>query len=256
LIAREAVRVINERPQDRPLFLYVAFNAVHAPLQVPEKYKAPYGELRERRRTYAGMLAAMDEGVGRIVEAVEKSGRRKNTLFVFTSDNGGPNPERLTDNAPLRAGKGTLYEGGVRVCAFAAWEGRIKAGSAVEGMIHIADWYPTLLKLGGASLEQKLPIDGVDVWSCIAEGKESPRKEVLINAEPTRGAIRVGDWKLVMSGGPRRQGGGGVELFDLASDPGEKNDVAAEQAERVKQLRERYESYAARAVKPRTSEPE
>jgi arylsulfatase A-like enzyme len=256
LIAREAVRVIGERPNDKPMFLYVAFNAVHAPLQVPEKYKEPYGDLRDRRKTYAGMLAAMDEGVGPIVEAVEKSGRRNNTLFVFTSDNGGPNPGRITDNGNLRAGKGTLYEGGVRACAFATWDGRIEAGSAVEGLMHIADWYPTLLKLGGASLEQKLPVDGMDVWSTVAEGKESPRKDVLINAEPTRGAIRVGDWKLVLSGVPRRQGGSGAELFDLAKDPGEKNDVAAEQPERVKELRERYESYAAKAATPRTSEPE
>ena len=254
LIAREAVRVIGERPKEKPLFLYVAFNAVHAPLQVPEKYKEPYAHLKDRRRTYAGMLAAMDEAVGRIVDAVEKSGRRNNTLFVFSSDNGGPEPARVTDNGALRAGKHTLYEGGVRVCAFATWDGRIKPGGTIDQPLHMVDWYPTLLKLAGASLEQKLPIDGRDAWRTVAEGGPSPRDEILINAEPTRGAIRAGDWKLVLSGGPRRQGSGGVELFDLAQDPGERTNLADANPAKVKELRARYETYAREAAPPKNTE--
>jgi arylsulfatase A-like enzyme len=202
------------------------------------------------------MLAAMDEAVGQIVAAVEASGRRDNTLFVFTSDNGGPQPGRVTDNGNLRAGKGTLYEGGVRVCALAAWGGKIKAGSAVDQPLHIVDWYPTLLNLAGAKAEQKLAIDGKDVWGCLTEGKKSPHEEILINAEPTRGAIRVGDWKLVMSGQRRRLGavGGGVELFDLREDVGEKVNLAERAPERVKELRARYEVYARAAVEPKNTE--
>jgi arylsulfatase A-like enzyme len=254
LIGREAVRVINERPKEKPLFLYVAFNAVHTPLQVPKEYEQPYGHLPARRRTYAGMLAAMDEAVGQIVEAVEKSGRRDSTLFVFSSDNGGPNPGRLADNGALRAGKHTLYEGGVRVCAFAAWDGRIQPKSTNDQPLHMVDWYPTLLKLAGASLEQKLPIDGRDAWATIGQGKPSPRQEILINAEPKRGALRAGAWKLVIGGAPPRQAGGDVELFNLAEDPGETTNLARAQPTKLEELRSRYQSYAREAVPPKNAE--
>ena len=91
------------------------FNAVHTPHQVPDEYLKPYANLKGERKKYAGMLAAMDEGVGKIVAAVEKAGVRENTLFLFSSDNGGPSPGTVTDNGKYRAGKGTLYEGGLRV---------------------------------------------------------------------------------------------------------------------------------------------
>ena len=203
LVGREAVKFIRDQPRDKPLFLYVPFNAVHSPLQAPEADKEPYGNLKGQRRTYAGMVAAMDEAVGKIVAAIEETGRRKDTLFIFSSDNGGPAPGRITSNGPLRAGKGTLYEGGVRTCAFATWDKHIPAGSAVDALAHIVDWYPTLLKLTGASLKQDLPLDGRDIWPCITKGESSPRKELLINATPTAGAIRIGDWKLVLNGEKR-----------------------------------------------------
>src|SRR4030095_12493696 len=119
----EARRIIKD--QQKPLFIYVPFNAVHAPHQVPAKYKEPYANLKEPRRTYAGMVAAMDEAVGEIVTAIEESGRRPNTLFIFCSDSGGVRPGIVTDNGRFRAGKTTLYEGGVRACAFATWDGHI-----------------------------------------------------------------------------------------------------------------------------------
>ena len=192
LLAREAVRLVDEHDQSRPLFLYVPFNGVHAPHQVPESYKAAYAHLAEPRRTYAGMLAALDEAVGRIVEAVERKGLRKDTLFIFSSDNGGPNPGRVTSNGPLRAGKATLYEGGVRVAAFATWDGHVKAGSVVDAPLHMVDWYPTLLGLAGGSTDQPLPLDGRDAWPAIARGAPSPHGEILLNAAPRAGAIRVG----------------------------------------------------------------
>src|SRR6185312_5995211 len=98
LIAREAIRLIRERDASKPLFLYVPFNAVHEPLQVPEKYKEPYANLPEPRRTYAGMVAAMDEAIGSIQKAIDDAGIRDNTLIIFSSDNGGPAPGRLTSN--------------------------------------------------------------------------------------------------------------------------------------------------------------
>jgi arylsulfatase A-like enzyme len=251
LLAQEAVRRIRERDPARPFFLYAAFNAVHAPLQVPGEYTKPYTGLPAKRRKYAGMVAALDEAVGRIVAALEEHALLENTLIVFSSDNGGPVQQGAT-NGKLRAGKGTLYEGGVRAAAFAHWRGRIRPGTVVEPPLHMVDWYPTLLRLAGASLDQKLPLDGRDVWPCIADGARSPHEAVLINAEADRGAIRAGDWKLVLA---RRRGASveppsldSAELYDLAADPSEAHDLSAKHPEKVKELRDRYEALAKHAV--------
>jgi arylsulfatase A-like enzyme len=149
LLAREAVRIVRDQA-DKPLFLYLAFNAVHSPLQVPDEYTKPFAHLNGPRRNYAGMLAAMDEGIGQVVEAIDKKGLRGKTLFIFSSDNGGPAPGRVTSNGPLRGEKAGLYEGGVRVPAFATWDGHIRPGTEVKAPLHMVDWYPTLLKLAGA----------------------------------------------------------------------------------------------------------
>jgi arylsulfatase A-like enzyme len=211
------------------------------------------------------MIAAMDEAIGQIVAAIDDRGWRKDTLIIFSSDNGGPAPGRVTSNGPLRAGKGTLYEGGVRVCAFATWEGRINANTVVNQPLHMVDWYPTLLKLAGAPLEQKLPLDGRDAWPTIAEGKPSPHEEILLNTTPVNGAIRVGDWKLVLNGSRRDMGdgddpaGGGdessrlVELFNLADDPGEKNNLAKQNAAKVTELRDRYDALSRQAAAPKNA---
>jgi arylsulfatase A-like enzyme len=272
LVGAEAARVIREQPKDKPLFLYVPFNAVHDPLQVPEEYKAPYTELKGPRRTYAGMVAAMDEMVGKIVAAVDETGRRANTLFIFSSDNGGPRPGVVTSNGPLRAGKTTLYEGGTRTCAFATWDGHIKPGSRVDALAHMVDWYPTLIKLAGGSLKQPLPLDGLDIWPCITQGKKSPRQELLLNSTPVTGAVRVGDWKLVLNGQrgsndeedndqpatekPRRARklaaqDGKIELFNLADDPYEKKNLAESNPSKLNELKTRYDFYARQAVPPK-----
>ena len=256
LIAKEAVRLINEQPKDTPLFLYVPFNAPHTPLQVPEEYKAPYANLPEPRRTYAGMLAAIDEAIGRILAALDATGIRENTLIIFASDNGGEEPGKVASNLPLRGGKYTLYEGGVRVCAAAAWPGHIKPRVTISEPIHMVDWYPTLLKLAGASLDQKLPLDGLDIWPTLTAGKPSPHEEILLNAEPKRGAIRVGEWKLIVNGGAaggsgNKKSGQQVELFNLTEDPNEKRNLAAEQPEKMQALLTRYKALAAQAVPPR-----
>jgi arylsulfatase A-like enzyme len=272
LVAKEATRLIREQPKDKPFFLYIPFNAVHTPHQVPEKYKEPYSSLPEPRRTYAGMVAAMDEAIGQVVTALDEKGFRSNTLIIFSSDNGGPNPGKVTSNGPLRAGKATLYEGGVRVCAFATWEGHIKPGTVVNQPIHMVDWYPTLLGLAGASLEQKLPLDGMDVWPAITQGKALPKRDLLMNTEPNRGAIRSGDWKLVLNGArggadeeieaPAAKGKKGrkkgqaaesIELFNLAQDPYEKQNLASDNPEKVKELRAAYDRLAKQAVTPRSA---
>ena len=258
LIAREAAQFVKKHDSTKPFFLYVPFNAVHAPHQVPGSYTQPYPNLKGPRQKYAGMLAAMDEAVGQIVAAVDEKGLRQNTLFIFNSDNGGPSPGQVTDNTPLRAGKGTVYEGGVRVCAFASWQGVIEPGSKVDAMMHIVDWYPTLLKLAGASIEQKLPLDGRDIWPCITKNAPTPHEEIIHNITPTGGAIRVGDWKLVVHSGAAKgkgknkqpAGEAAMELYNIAQDISEKNDLAAAQPQKIKELRARYDIHAKAAAKP------
>ncbi len=264
LLANEAVKFIRQKGGNQPFFLYVPFNAVHSPHQVPEKYAAPYAHLKEPRRTYAGMLAAMDEAIGQILAALDEKGLRKQTLIIFSSDNGGHAPGRVTDNGLFRAGKGTLYEGGVRVAAFAAWEGRIKSGSVINAPLHMVDWYPTLLRLAGVSVKQKFPLDGRDAWAALTQGKASPHTKILLNSTSNTGAIRVGDWKLVLNGGrssdevdeiesgksPTKEGES-VELFNLVNDPYEKQNLSEQQPEKVKELRARYLKLAAQAVPPK-----
>jgi arylsulfatase A-like enzyme len=276
LLGQEACRVIRERPKDKPLFLYVPLNAVHGPYQVPDSYLEPYPQFTGTRQKYAGMIAAMDEAIGQIVAALEETGIRQNTLILFSSDNGGPGPGTITDNGPLRAGKGTIYEGGVRVCALANWPQEIKAGTRVSESIHAVDCFPTLVKLAGGSLEQKLTLDGADAWGTIARGEKSPHDTILLCASPTKAAVRSGDWKLILNpeaadGAPPAKAGKKasgkkkeakkaaaesqpLELYNLADDPGEKHNLAAEQPERVAQMRVALDRFLKDAVKPGSQE--
>jgi arylsulfatase A-like enzyme len=272
LLAREAVRVIEAQPRNQPFYLQVAFTAVHAPHQVPAAYKTPFAHLPEPRRTYAGMLAALDEGIGQILAALDRAGQRTNTLVFFSSDNGGFGPGRVTDNRPLRAGKGTLYEGGVRVAACVAWPGRIPAGTEISAPLHVVDLYPTLLQLAGAPppSSTRLPLDGRDAWPAWTAGQPSPHDVILINAEPNRGALRQGDWKLVLNGersfesaeefvakppgpGPNQSNPERVELFNLRLDVSETNNLARLHPERVAELRRHYDQMASQAVPPRNT---
>ncbi len=273
LLADEAARLITEHDRAYPLFLYVAFNAPHTPLQVPESYSALYTHWPERRRLYAGMVTAMDDGIGRIVAALERNGMRENTLIVFCSDNGGPRPGEMADNGPLRAEKGTYYEGGVRVPAIAVWDGKLAAGTSNESLVHIVDWFPTLLGLAGATREQQTRIDGVDLWPTLTEGAAVARDDVLINIGVVGAAIRVGPWKLVVNGHVRDGMEGGlinaereelkrqalaspvIELFNVIDDPSEKMNLAAARPEIVEKLQRRLDDYAREAVPSKQASP-
>ncbi len=168
LLGDEAVQRIRERDKSKPFFLYVPFNAVHTPLQALEKDLARYAHIKaEKRRTYCAMMSCLDDQVGRIVQALDDEKIRDNTLILFSSDNGGPIGSGAT-NGTLRAGKGTLYEGGVRVCALANWPGRIAAGTVVNEPLHAVDVFPTLVSLAGGTLDQKLPLDGRNAWGTIS----------------------------------------------------------------------------------------
>jgi arylsulfatase A-like enzyme len=251
LIAKEACKVIATGDQSKPLFLYVPFNGVHSPFQVPDSYLKPYAHLKGNRQKLAGMLAAVDEAIGQIEAALKQAGRLENTLIVFSSDNGGPPPG---DNTPLRDFKGSIFEGGVRAAAFATWPGRIPAGQRIRQPMHMVDWYPTLIKQAGGSLEQKLPVDGLDVWPMLTKQAASPHDAILsVSTQgPSRAAVRMGDWKLIVDGGaadgapPGKKKGKKtvgkyepVALYDLSADPGEAKNLADAQPERVKAMRAR-----------------
>ncbi len=251
LIAREAVRLIEEHPVSRPLFLYVSFTAPHFPIQAPSSYIERYRHIEDpTRRIYAAMVSAMDEGVGQIWKALEERGMADRTLLFFSSDNGGGAGAR---NVPLRGSKNTLYEGGVRVPAFVRWDGVLPAGAVVEAPLHMVDMYPTLLRRAGASREQTLPLDGLDAWATIAEGSPSPHGEIIHQIEPNRGALRRDGWKLVLNG-PSPEGatpeGRRIELFHVATDPNEERDLAEERPEVVRALLDRLETYSAEAAPP------
>ncbi|MFK8252109.1 arylsulfatase B [Ancylobacter terrae] len=256
LFGADAVRLIGSHDPATPLFLYLAFTAPHTPYQAPQSYLDQYAGIADPdRRAYAAMITAMDDQIGKVVAALEAHGLRDKTLIVFHSDNGGTRNKMFTgegavagdlppSNAPLREGKGSIYEGGTRVVALANWPGRIAPGTA-EGVIHIVDMLPTLAGLAGAKLAGSKPLDGADIWATLAAG-EGGRHEVVYNIEPTQGAIREGKWKLVWHAvlPPK------VELFDLDADPGETTDLAAQHPETVAELQQKVVALARTMAPP------
>ncbi len=260
-ITQEACRIIENKAANKPLFLYVPFHAVHTPWKsLPEDLK-PYENLPGRRKELAGITAALDRNVGRIMAALEARGLTTNTLVIFSSDNGGTSWDNFAYNTPLRGGKTDIYEGGMRVCAFATWPGRIPAGVKNDEPIHILDWYPTLLKLAGGSLEQPLPIDGKDIWPMLTQGTKSPHEEILlIGGSVRQRAIRMGSWKLLINPSERPHDGKAaaphsdpVELYDLSKDIEEATNLASAQPKRVQAMMARLDKLTANpapAAKP------
>ena len=267
LLGSEAVRVIEQVQPEKPFFIYLPFNAPHTPLQATDEYLRRYAHITSKeRQIYAAMVECLDDQVGRVVAALEKRGMTKHTLIVFSSDNGGLLGVGGASNGKLRAQKDTLYEGGTRVSALANWPGHIKPGTVINEPLHMVDWFPTLVKLAGGSLEQKQPLDGRDIWPVITAGKPSPHEDILINAMPNSGAIRMGGWKLIVNGhiaandiedalAPKtdteKTEDSRVELFNLTADPYEQNNLATKNPEMVRQLRARLDAYRAAAVPPK-----
>ncbi|MCB1062080.1 MAG: arylsulfatase [Verrucomicrobiae bacterium] len=259
LLGHDAAKLIQSHDSSKPLYLYLAFNAPHTPYQAPQEYIDRYPEIKEpTRRIYAGMVSCLDDEIGRVVAALEERGMRDSTLILFHSDNGGTKNAMFAgvmadmskvvipcDNGPYRDGKASLFEGGTRVCALANWPGKIMPGD-VDELIHGVDLFTTFASLAGASTEGCRPLDGFDMRKVITSGAPSPRQEIVYNIEPFRGAVRQGDWKLIW----RTMLPSSVDLYHLASDPSEKNNVASEHPERVTEMQERLNGLAMEAVKP------
>lgn len=272
LIRDEAIRVIKERDSSKPLFLYVPFTDPHTPLQAKAADLEPYEDAEldlpdafgpngpsnakrlDNRRHFAAMVSGMDGAIGEILQTLKEQGMADNTVVVFLSDNGGS--YQGGNNDPLRGQKMLLYEGGVRVPAIISFPGKIKPGTTVDEPLHVVDLYPTLLKMAGAPLEEKHPLDGLDIWPTITDGAPSPHQEILLNAREGRSsAIRIGDWKLVKNGalGPLKTIGEKddvFELFNLKDDPLEKTNLAGQQPKKLEQLKRRLDVYTKEAVAP------
>lgn len=259
LIGNDAVKLIEEHDKSTPLYLYLTFNAPHTPYQAPKEYEDRFASIEDpTRRTYAAMVACLDDEVGRVVKALKKRKMRENTLILFHSDNGGTknamfagvmaDVSKITipcDNGPYRDGKGSLFEGATRVCAFANWPGKIKP-QVVDGIIHAVDIFPTLASLAGASTAKSKPLDGVNIWNTMAKGEASPRTEIVYNIEPFRGALRQGDWKLIW----RTMLPSSVDLYNLAEDPSETTNLAAQHPDKVAAFQQRLDVLAKESAKP------
>ncbi|MBN8249382.1 MAG: arylsulfatase [Verrucomicrobia bacterium] len=259
LLGDDAVKYIGRQSADQPFYLYLAFNAPHTPYLAPKEVIAKYAHVTDpTRRTYCAMVEILDENVGKVVAALDRKGLRGNTLVLFHSDNGGTRDAMFAgqmadvsqikmpcDNGPYRGGKGQLFEGGCRVAAFANWPGHIRP-QTVAGILHAVDLYPTLAGLAGASTARCKPLDGVNVWDTIAQGAPSPRTEVIYNIEPFRGAVRQGDWKFIW----RTLVPASFDLYNLAEDPYERNNVATAHPEKVAAMQDRINALGRECAKP------
>lgn len=307
IFGAEAERLVMGHDASQPLFLYYAFQAVHAPDEVPEQYRKPYrgrfgtGKQSEKREIYAGMLSALDEAVGNLTRLLSARDMLEETLIIFTTDNGGPladphcprgqcNTGQGSNNWPRRGGKHSMWEGGVRGPAFVRYPAAIKPGRW-GGLMHAVDWMPSILEGVGISARPRpgFELDGTSMWKAWQGHGPSPRTELLLNIDTfrdgldeyipsTAGYISVQgehQWKLfVGQPGPPdiwqaplelnvSSKGEGVAyvlcqpfcLFDVAQDPLEEHDLAAEPgaaalAEPLLRAVARYNASAIKALYP------
>ena len=231
-----------------PGFLYVPFHAVHTPVDAPDEFKRLYDGVRfddapakhDSRLRLAAMISQLDASIGRLVTALDETGQRRDTLIVFTSDNGGieslqnhyvgtvPDSPLNSENAPLRGEKNTLWEGGMRVCAFANWPGRLEPRKCTAVM-HVADWFPTIARLVGWSPPQAPAWDGLDRWAAITGAPEAHSRPRPVCVVHPSGRAVIGDrWKLIVLD-KRKNREESLQLYDLLADPFETTDQAAQE---------------------------
>lgn len=255
-LTREAADFIGkQKAADKPFFLYLPLYTVHTPIQ-PEKKRIAAAESREKgqyhnKANYAAMVEGMDHYIGRVLNALDEHGVADNTIVVFTSDNGGHGG--YTDQHPLRGSKGMFYEGGIRVPLIVKFPGVTKAGATSDEPVVLLDFYPTFAEAGKAKLPTTQPVDGVSLLPVLRDSQASLDREAIYfhfpcylqgysggeGAEAQRppwratpcSVIRSGDWKLI-----KYFETGEVELFNLANDPGEQNDLSTKEVVKTIEL--------------------
>ena len=234
--AREAVAFLD-RSKDKPFFLYLAFNAVHSPLEATEPYMARFPNLTGTRRIHAGMVAAMDDAVGRVLAKVRALGQEENTLIFFYSDNGGPTPQTTASNEPLRGYKGQFYEGGIREPFLAQWKGKLQAGAVYREMVMGFDCHATALAAAGVPMPPDKPLDGVNLLPFLTGQQTGRPHDQLFWRSGEKHAARVGDWKLV------QDRVGDAQMFNLKDDISEKTDLATKEPAKLKKLQAAYAAW-------------
>ncbi|XP_071831480.1 arylsulfatase J-like isoform X2 [Apostichopus japonicus] len=207
IFTAKAGEIIKGHDPSKPLFLYLAHQAVHSAnkddlLQAPQEYIDRFPHISfEKRRKFAGMVAALDDSVGNVTAYLKEAGLYDNTIIIFTTDNGGPAhgfDGNYANNFPLRGVKHTLWEGGVRGTSFVHSPLINKKGRISDKLLHVTDFYPTILKLAGGNISEDT-YDGFDIWDTISNDSPSPRREILLNIDPvgSYGALRSGDYKVI-----------------------------------------------------------
>ena len=225
-LSREAVNFVTKAAKnDKPFFLYLAYNAPHVPLEAKQEDMAMFPNIKDKKRkTYAGMVYAVDRGVGRIVETLKANNQFDNTLIVFMSDNGGKLGQGAS-NYPLKEGKGSVYEGGFRTPMLMHWPQQVAAGKQFEHPVLALDLYPTFAALGGASLPENNKLDGKNIWQDL-QANQNPHQDELIYVLRHRdgfsdAAVRRNEFKAVKYGKQAWQ------LFNIEKDISEQHDLSA-----------------------------
>ena len=245
---REAVDFID-RHDDKPFFLYLAYNAVHSPLQGADAYMEKFSHIEDiHRRIFAAMLANMDDSVGAVLQQLKKSGLEDNTLIFFLSDNGGPTRELTSSNLPLRGEKGQMYEGGIRIPFMVQWKGNLPEGRVYEKPVSSMDIYATASAIAGAKTPEQ--VEGVNLIPFLT-GKDNGRPhQTLYWRQGGKAAIRHGDWKLVRVGKKFSPGNSKWELYDLSNDISEEENLAGSHQERLTELVELWETMNDKMIEP------
>lgn len=245
-LSREAVEFVERTAESgQPFFIYLAYNAPHTPLQATEQYLSRFSHIPDqKRRTYASMVSAMDDGVGLLLDQLDELGIADETLVFFLSDNGGPEPVNASDNGPLREGKGSLYEGGIRVPFAVRWPGVFPGGTVYREPVISLDIMATAVALAGASASK--PLDGVNLAPYLAgEITGRPHDHLFWRKfDQDWHASRAGEMKLLRSKDAE------AELYDLANDLGEKEDIAVAGATTTGRIASAYQAWVSAMQDP------
>ncbi len=248
-LSREAVSFID-RHREQPFFLYLSYNAVHSPLQGTHEYMARFAHIDDiHRRVFAAMLSQLDDGIGTVLQKLRETDLESRTLILFLSDNGGPTRELTSSNAPLRGGKGDLYEGGIRVPFLVQWRGTLPEGMTYAEPVISTDVLNTCLAAAGVLQPTESEHDGQNLLPYLTGATKGRPHQTLYWRMGPKAALRDGDWKIVRQPA-RGEQSAAWELYNLADDEAESNDLSALQPDILRDLEARWQTLNESMVPP------